>query len=403
MGAHDRSFQLGRAWQAQGHSLSIFMAAYHHLLQGNGELMPELSIQGVRYLTVPARRYQGNGRGRLLNMWDYVKNLGAIGAKQAADGTPDVVIVSSPHPFSMFAAFRLAKRYDAKLVFEIRDIWPLSVTEILGTSPLHPFVLLCGYAEKFAIKKADLVTSVLPRADRYLEARGYGEKPYAWVPNGKGPRDSSPRSGSDGALKAVAIAKAWRDKGKVVVVHAGSLGKPNAIDLLIEALAYGRSVGEADGCCLLLVGGGLDEMKLRILAQSLGLSDIHFTGQLPKDDIQMVLEYADIGYAGVRNHKLLYSYGVSLNKFSDYYQASLPVFLPIAPCGDPVSESGGGVVTAAETPAEVWQGLSELIQLSVEARKRLGDMGNAYMSREYDYDLIARRYVDAIETIFATA
>src|SRR5690606_13536494 len=159
--------------------------------EAQGVPLSDFALDGARYVAIPARRYLGNGLGRILNMWDFSTGLRAAGLKLGqSEARPDAIVVSSPHPFSIFAAHALARKYRARLVFEIRDIWPLSLTEILGVSRWHPFVQLCAFAERFALQKAQLIASVLPRADRYLADRGYGDKPFLWVPNGMEGKES---------------------------------------------------------------------------------------------------------------------------------------------------------------------------------------------------------------------
>lgn len=400
LGSYDRPYQLARAWQAQGHTATTFIASFHHLLQRSPPLEPEFSIDGARYVTVPARSYSGNGLDRVLNLWDFSRNLHATGVAEGRRAKPDVVIASSPHPFAIFPAFRLAKHYGARLVFEIRDIWPLSITEILETSRLHPFVQMCGFAERFALKKSDLIASVLPRADRYLADRGFGHKPFAWVPNGIGnPATTGTALVSDEAYQAVAQIRKWRSEGLPIVIYTGSIGRPNAIDLLLHAVAFGKSTNEAARCALLIVGKGDQLEGLRTFVRDNNMSDVHFTGPVPKNDAVALLRHADIGYAGLRNIESLFGYGISPNKIADYLQASLPVLLPIAPCGDPVSESGGGIATKAETPESVWNSLHKLLAMSPAERQALGAKGKSYVAREYNYAGIAQRYVEAVQRL----
>ena len=54
---------------------------------------------------------------------------------------PDVIIVSSLSPLPIVSAYFWSKKYKAKLLFEVRDIWPLSLIEIGGFSKLNPLVL----------------------------------------------------------------------------------------------------------------------------------------------------------------------------------------------------------------------------------------------------------------------
>lgn len=402
LGAYDRPFQLARAWQRQGHTVTVFIARFHHLLERNVSPEPEFDLDGVRYISLPARRYGQNGLSRMLNILDFSRSLYSVRRHHGQDfQQPDTVIASSPHPFAIFPAHKLARRYGAKLVFEIRDIWPLSITEILETSRFHPFVQMCGIAERFALKNADLIASVLPRADHYLADRGYGHKPFVWVPNGIDPlaQNHTRNFSSEAAAEGAARAQKWRSEGLPTVIYTGSIGKPNALDLLVRAVAHGQLIDGQQRCGLLVVGKGDQLTELKRIVEEKRVSDVHFTGAVPKNDAVKLLDFADIGYAGLRNIESLFQYGISPNKIADYLSASLPVLLPLAPCGDPVSESGGGVARRAETPEAVWETLRELIQLSPRERQVLGERGKAYIAREYDYDGIARRYLNAVEAL----
>jgi glycosyltransferase involved in cell wall biosynthesis len=396
IGAYDRPYQLGRYWQQQGHSVTVFIAAFHHLLEKDQISERDFSVGGVRYIAVPARTYGKNGIERLGNIWDFSKNLYSIGRDIGAQAhAPDVIVASSPHPFTIFPARSLARHYGAKLVFEIRDIWPLSITEILGTSRLHPFVQMCGFAERFALKNADLVASVLPRANRYLSARGYGNKPFVWVPNGIGIKNEAkfPNNSTEGFSQAYEIVRNWKSQGKLVIIYTGSVGSPNGIDLIINA--FMENINTDYG---LIIAGKGDQLEcLQKISNENQVRNVHFCGHIPKGSAEFLLTLADIGYAGLRNIPSLFGYGISPNKISDYLQAGLPVFLPIEPCGDPVSESGGGIARKAETPEAVWKGLEELLLMPQFERQALGAKGKAYIAREYDYDRIARRYVEAMD------
>lgn len=400
IGFYDRPYRLARAWQAAGHSATIFIARFHHLLETGAQLEADNLVDGVRYVGIPARAYSENGFARLFNIWDFSRNIYAVGRLRAEDiPQPDAIVVSSPHPFAIYPAHALARRHGAKLAFEIRDIWPLSITEILGTSRLHPFVLLCAATERFALKKSHLIASLLPRADRYLADRGYREKPFVWVPNGIkiGSEAAAQPFASEEARGAAATLQRWRAEGKVTVIYTGSVGVPNAIELLLNALVHGGAIGDEAPIGVVIAGKGDQLAALRTFKEQQGLSNVHFSGPLPKNDAQKLLHDADIGYAGLRNIERLFGYGVSPNKIADYFSASLPVLLPIAPCGDPVSESGGGIARRAETPEAVWNALSELTALSPDERRAMGALGKSYMAREYGYDRIARRYIEAIE------
>jgi glycosyltransferase involved in cell wall biosynthesis len=390
LGPFDRAYELGKAWRDAEHDQTVFLARYHHLLQPNVDVQPEFEIGGVRFRSVETRAYQGNSFGRILNMWDFVTRFA-----KSTEGLakPDLIIASSPHPFTIFPAYWAARKYNAKLVFEVRDIWPLSITEILNVSPLHPFVLLCALTEQFALRKADAIASVLPRMSNYLRKKGFASKPSVWVPNGI-PRNSvTETSNVFGNQARIAAEKMdnWRKSDMPVLIYAGSVGPPNGIELLIDGLECGAK-GNGRKVGAIIVGAGESLHKIRERSDEAGLEHVHFTGKVPKNDAVKLLSYADMAYAGLRDFGSVFQYGVSPNKIAEYAKAGLPVILPIAPCGDPVSESGGGITRRAENGADVWRMIEEMIELAPDRRNQLGNYLRSYMEREYDYRLVAERY-----------
>jgi len=101
--------------------------------------------------------------------------------------SPDVVLISSLSIFTILYGYYLKRKYNSLLVFEIRDIWPLTMTEEGGFSRWHPLVLLIGMVEKFGYKKADLIVGTMPKLDLHVEKiLGY-KKPFHCSPMGFNP------------------------------------------------------------------------------------------------------------------------------------------------------------------------------------------------------------------------
>ena len=103
-----------------------------------------------------------------MNQLDFVART-LIG--RSLDDAPDFVIASSPHPLVIFFAAAVAGRYDSKLAFEICDVWPEVIQEIVGFADWHPYVLLLRLAMRFAYRRADHVVTVKPGDDPFLEQR----------------------------------------------------------------------------------------------------------------------------------------------------------------------------------------------------------------------------------------
>ena len=151
----------------------IISASYSHLFYKlpvtKGKFTLE-DVDGIPFTWVKVSKYKGSQSiGRVLVMIQFMLNLFFLPKKKL--NNPDVIIVSSLSPLPIINAYLWSIKHKAKLIFEVRDIWPLSLIEIGGFSKLNPLVLFFGWFEKFAYKKSDKVISLLPNAKPYMESR----------------------------------------------------------------------------------------------------------------------------------------------------------------------------------------------------------------------------------------
>ncbi|MDE2300504.1 MAG: glycosyltransferase family 4 protein, partial [Burkholderiales bacterium] len=189
-GMEYRPYYLAREWVRAGHKVQIVTAAYSHvrtrqpeLAAGGTQPLDEV-IDGVAYRWLPAPAYVGNGVGRVRNIWAFLSRLWRESARLAREFRPDVVIASSTYPMDIWVARRLARKANAKLVFEVHDLWPASPIELSGMSPRHPFIVLCQKAENDAYRDADVVVSMLPKVAEHMRAHGLDLRKLHIVPNG---------------------------------------------------------------------------------------------------------------------------------------------------------------------------------------------------------------------------
>ncbi|MBQ5946917.1 glycosyltransferase family 4 protein [Massilia sp. ST3] len=394
-GMEYRPYYLAREWVEAGHEVRIVAADHSHLrVQGprlDGGPRLEEHIDGIRYTWLKTTPYKGNGVGRVRNIGSFVRRLYQEGRRLAAESRPDVVIASSTYPMDIWPAHRIARIADAKLVFELHDLWPLTPMELGGMSKRHPFIMVAQAAENYVYRHADAIVSMLPKVHGYVTARGMAPERLFIVPNGVDPREWPARLAPLEGRTADLLAQ-LAGAGRPVVGYAGNHGISNSLDTLLQAARSMR--GERPS--FVLVGAGPEKNALRQWAQAEGLDDVHFADPVAKEHIPALLQRFDIAYIGWRRQPL-YRFGIAPNKLMDYMMAGRPVLHAVEAANDPVGEASCGMTVPPESPAAVAGGIRALMAASEAERKAMGERGRDFILRHFTYPILSRRFLAACQ------
>jgi glycosyltransferase involved in cell wall biosynthesis len=189
---------------------------------------------------------------------------------------------------------------------------------------------------------------------------------------------------------AQALAAA-RERGRMVVGHAGSMGLPNALDTLLDAAVLLRGVALQ----FVLVGDGHERARLARRVADEGLEHVSLLPPVPRAQVPALLGGFDIAYIGWQQVPI-YRFGIAPNKLMDYMMAGVPVLHSVDAGNDPVAESGCGLTVPPEAPAAVAAGLRQLAALSAEERQAMGERGRQFVRAHHSYAVLAQRFLQAI-------
>ena len=298
-------------------------------------------------------------------------------------GRPDVVIASSLSLLSIFSGLYFRWKHGAKLVFEVRDIWPLVLVEEGGFSRWNPLVIACGIVERLAYRMADEIVGTMPNLSAHVTEVLGRPKSTQCVPMGVDPSTvlaSDPLP--DGYIAS------HIPRGSFVVCHAGTIGVTNALDTFFGCARMMRDDRQVR---FLVVGDGY--MKAQYQASTADLENVVFAPRIPKSMVQSLLAEVDVVYFAAHPSKVL-RYGQSLNKVVDYMLSGKPVVASYSGYPSMIDESRCGTFVPAGESAALAAEIRRMQALPDDERRRMGAKGRAWILQNRRYSTLAAGYLE---------
>ena len=378
-----RGFMLLREMVRQGHECLAITSDSNHLIEPpvfSGDILDE-TMEGVNIRWIKTRDYLGaKSLGRILSWLDFELQLWRMRKENLA--TPDAVIVSSLSLLTIFNGLLLRRRYRCRLIFEVRDIWPLTIVAEGGFSPFNPFVIALGMVEKLAYRTSDAIVGTMPNLGQHVEEVSGSRKPVFCIPMGIDPAAlAEPRPLPDDYVAE------YVPQGKFTVCHAGTIGITNALDTLFECAA---AMQDRPDIHFLVVGDG--DLKEHFRARYGHLPNVGFAPAVPKDMVQSVLQRCDLAYFST-HPSAVWKFGQSLNKVVDYMLAGKPVVASYSGYPSMIDEAGSGVFVPAGDVAALKAEIERMAALPHEQRTAMGEAGRRWIVENRSYATLAADYL----------
>lgn len=387
-GMNYRSYYLAKEFVSKGHEVTIFSGSYSHLFTHYPKtkgLFTKEHIAGISYIWVKTPQYKSSKSiGRVFNMFMFMINLTFFNIFKVKK--PDTIIVSSLSLFPVLNAYLWSKIFKIDFIFEIRDIWPLTLIEVGGFSKWHPLVLFLGFFEKLGYKKAKYVVSLLPHAKAHFLSRGMQEDKFKYIPNGINLDEVE--NYEDTSIEIDDLIP----KDKFIIAYVGTLGIANALDTFIESAIALRDKPKIH---FVLVGKGGEKKALEKKALEQKLINITFIPPVPKIQVQGVLKRFDICYIGLKKEKLFH-FGVSPNKLFDYMYASKPILFAIETKESLVNVAGGGISIPSENVKALSKAILSFEQMSQDELRTLGENAKRYVVENHTYNSLSEKYLELV-------
>lgn len=194
----------------------------------------------------------------------------------------DVIIATSPQFFTTFSAYGLSVLKRRPWVFEVRDIWPESVSAV-GAMKQSKLLRLAEKIELFMYRKCDLIVPVTAAFKRNLAARGVPSDKMHVVTNGVAMDQFRPMEKDADLLKQLNLG------GKFVIGYIGTHGMAHGLEFIVDSLAH----LDDPNIHFLFVGDGAKKAAVMERARQHRLTNATFIDPIPKHEVRRYLSLLD--------------------------------------------------------------------------------------------------------------
>jgi glycosyltransferase involved in cell wall biosynthesis len=292
--------------------------------------------------------------------------------------------VSSLPLFTILWALKIKRKYGIKVIFEVRDIYPLTMTEI-GYSRWNPIVLYMSYVERKAYKDSDLVVGTMSGiGQRVEEVLGYKKETFH-SPIGLSPLFNK-------SIKELEEKKFIQNE--FVVGYVGSVGKANNLDTLIQGAKHFQS---DDRFHFLVVGDG----EMLSTYKSMSSSNVTFIGRVAPEIVSYWINQCDVLYLSTLKSKV-FNYGQSLNKFREYLASGRPIIFSYEGYIDSFMNSSGIKYTQIDNTRDIKEAIFSFYNYSLRQLELASNSNRKIAQSQFSYNNINKNYHKTIKKLLSS-
>ena len=389
-----RAWDHARAWRDAGHNVTVVTCAPNHPY---GEIYPGYrntwrSVEtkdGVRVIRIWTLLSANSGVAR--RSLNYASFLISASLQARRLPAPDVVIATSPQFLCGLSGFSVSRTSDAPWILEVRDLWPESVVAV-GAMRAGLATKFLARLETWAYGTCDHIVSVSPGfADRFRAANVPDEK-VSLVPNGVDVEQFDRAAELDPSTRSALAPIA----GRFIVSWIGTLGMAHQVDVVLDAaqqLREDRRIG------FLLAGSGAERSRLSTRARELGLSNVVFLEQQPREQIPALFELSSAAVVHLRDDVVFQS--VIPTKLIEAMAAAKPILLGVRGTAQAILESAKAGVAFQPGDAHALADRIRTLADSPQQGVAMGAAGREAVRRDWSRMAMAQRYLTVLDRVVA--
>lgn len=316
---------------------------------------------------------------RLKNYFSFVYSSARVGNNKV--GEVDAILCESPPLFLGYSALYLKRKKNAKLIFNVSDLWPESA-EKLGVVTNKWMLKLAFNLEAKLYRKSVLVTGQTQGICKNINQRFPNIKTY-WLPNGVDVSYYNP----------TAVSKHWRKENgfqdnDILFLYAGIIGLAQGLEIILSAADKTKTHSNIK---FILVGSGPEKEKLQDIKEKNQLSNVYFFDAVSKIEMPSIVQASDVSVIPLRKLELFL--GAIPSKIFENLSMEKPVILAVDGEARELFVNQGKCALYSE-PENVEELVKNVLLLANDPvlRKQLGEQGRRYVEQNFNRNTIAQNF-----------
>lgn len=392
-----RPFEFGKYFIKNSNEITVFSSSYlhydtHNMIE-NGDKFCVKDYEGIAAVFVKTCSYANSSIRRILNMFQFFARVKPV-AKRYAEQTkkPDVIIASSPHPLTMLAGIKLAKKYKVPCICEVRDFWPevFFMGGVLKEKGVFGKILLKG--ERWLYKRSAALLFLKEGDREYI-------REHKWDKESGGPIDMEKcyyvNNGVDLALfdrrvKENTLVDSDLKSEKFTVTYCGTIRPVNNVGVLVDVA---KLVGEDVQILVYGSGNCVDDIEKQIKENN--LTNIKLKGYIDNKFVPYILSCSNASLLNYSANDYNWSRGNSSNKLFEYLASGRPVISTVKMGYDILSRYDCGVSAEECTPQAIAESILKIKNEPIERYTQMCQNAKKAAS-EFDIPKLADKYLSVI-------
>jgi colanic acid biosynthesis glycosyl transferase WcaI len=377
-----------RRWVAAGHRVTVITCAPNcpsgMVFDGyRNKWRQEETIDGIRVLRVWT--YLSPNKGFLKRVANYVSYLHSATLRAATVRNVDVIVATSPQFFCGWAGVFCSWLLRRPFLLEIRDIWPESIVTV-GAINSRTARRFLEWLERRMYAAAGRIVTVGNGYRERLLSRGVPADKIAVIPNGVDVRQFAPLPCPPAASLPVA------NDGKFVCAYIGTVGMSHGLEVILRAAQKLKSTGRSD-VEFWIVGDGADRSRLQHEAESRGLTNVFFTGLVPKTCMPGLIAACNACLVHLKQAELFET--VIPSKIFEIMAMNVPVIMGVRGQARTIVEAAGAGL--AMTPEDEDSLIAAINATQSDPAAFCG--GRSYVTSHFDRNVLAQRMLDELTVL----